>query len=322
MSLGGEMTIHLRADASRETGIGHLLRQIAVAEEARTRGMPSRIVGEAPDDVRRLARRFDQNVMDPQGGSWLDDVTQEDIVVFDGYDFGPDQHAEAASRGARVGAVVDGAKGRYHVDVVLNQNPLEDVDLEIRPDTMVLLGPAYALVRKAFRERRRLRGDALRHVVVVFGGTDVARLTSPTVRAVLNQFREVEVTCIVGPAAEEPHIGDSRVHVVRDPPEIASVFDRADAAVSAAGSTTWELLCMGIPTALVQVAPNQAHVARPTARLGAAVFLGEAPMREEQLSGALQAIAAQDSRRRLSKAALDLVDGHGAARFLSALTRG
>ena len=49
---------------------------------------------------------------------------------------------------------------------------------------------------------------------------------------------------------------------VGDPADVPAVFDRADAAISAAGSTTWELLCLGIPTAIIPVAENQRLIAK------------------------------------------------------------
>ena len=124
--------------------------------------------------------------------------------------------------------------------------------------------------------------------------------------------------CIRDRAATDRGVLDG-IEVVRAPDDVGAVFDQADVAVSAAGSTVWELCAMGIPAALVQVADNQQDVARPVADRGAAVFVGEAPVEREALDSALDVLADPRPRAILSSAALELVDGLGPRRVLNAL---
>jgi spore coat polysaccharide biosynthesis predicted glycosyltransferase SpsG len=124
---------------------------------------------------------------------------------------------------------------------------------------------------------------------------------------------------VVGGPGLDPSVLAPGIDLRRSPPRVADVFDEADAAISAAGSTTWELLCMGVPTALVQVADNQAGVVRTARATGAALVIGTPSDAAATLPGALDELTDLDRQRSLSDAALRTVDGLGASRVVDAL---
>jgi spore coat polysaccharide biosynthesis predicted glycosyltransferase SpsG len=125
------------------------------------------------------------------------------------------------------------------------------------------------------------------------------------------------VLLVVGPAASEPP-ARPWLEVVRDPADVPAVFDRADAAISAAGSTTWELLCLGIPTAIIPVAENQRLIVKTvTAREAALVIDGP-----DGIDDAIAQLTSARTRARLNGFGLETVDGLGAWRVLEALLVG
>jgi RimJ/RimL family protein N-acetyltransferase len=89
--------------------------------------------------------------------------------------------------------------------------------------------------------------------------------------------------------------------------------------VSAAGTSVWELCCLGVPAALVWIADNQEAGYRRVLERGAAVGLGSAThgldpdAAAETLSGLL---GDQALRERISAAGVGLVDGRGAWRVV------
>ncbi|GAB3957470.1 hypothetical protein GCM10027614_73010 [Micromonospora vulcania] len=100
--------------------------------------------------------------------------------------------------------------------------------------------------------------------------------------------------------------------------------------VSAAGTSTWELCCLGAPAALVCVVDNQRESYARVVRHGLAVGLGELP----ELTGtgvagrAARATAARtlhgllsspERRAALSARAWSTVDGQGRARVVDAV---
>jgi spore coat polysaccharide biosynthesis predicted glycosyltransferase SpsG len=95
----------------------------------------------------------------------------------------------------------------------------------------------------------------------------------------------------------------------------------ADLAISGAGSTAWELACIGVPSALIVVAHNQRLIAEALDAEGAAVSLG---WHEDLVPARIAAIILQlrnDPTRRehMTRSGRCLVDGNGSERVASAL---
>lgn len=319
------MRLWLRADGSTAMGLGHVMRLVALAERACDLGVePCFVVGGAATarDI-LIGRGFAAVPVGEEPGGWLADVGRDDLVIFDGYHFGVELFRSAGRRAFRVAVVDDFDGGHFPVDVLLNQNPVPSPHYSVNADGVVLVGPRYALVRQEFLPHRRDRStDTPNTLLVTMGGSDVAGLAR--VAAQHDGWRAYfeRMLVVVGPAGDLPSCAlPAGVQIVRAPADVAETFAAADAAISAAGSTTWELLAMGLPTALVQVADNQRHIGPGLVREGAALFLGGREDFAYALGEAARDLAEPRKRRRLSTNALTLVDGRGADRLLEQLLR-
>jgi spore coat polysaccharide biosynthesis predicted glycosyltransferase SpsG len=120
---------------------------------------------------------------------------------------------------------------------------------------------------------------------------------------------------------EVPVPPNPRFSLVEHAGDIASLFGRFDAAIAAGGNTAWELMCMGMPTVLIQTAENQRGIIKIALSAGAALDGGDAQTNEAVLSLCLRELTKTGRRRQLSTAALKLVDGKGPQRIVDELTR-
>jgi RimJ/RimL family protein N-acetyltransferase len=95
----------------------------------------------------------------------------------------------------------------------------------------------------------------------------------------------------------------------------------ADVAISAAGSTCWELCFLGVPSLIIDIAPNQTPIARALDSGGYAIYAGEGLyLSPDKLSDQFHEMAtSQELRRRLSERCKSLVDGRGAHRVIAAM---
>lgn len=313
-------TLWIRADGSSRIGLGHLSRTSALAEAAAVRGIVATYVSTTDDlaraflDRRGLAAQWLPEASDL---GWVEQVRAGDAVVIDRYDV--DEHEIAAVRasGAPVALLDDHGAPTLAADLVVNPN--SDIDARhLPPSTVVATGPRYALVRSTFRDRRRIRSGAHERLVVTMGGSDTAGHGSIVVRALTDDRHFDEVVLIEGPGTPPTEVRHPRLSVVRDPSEIADVFNVADGAVSAAGASCWELLTMGIPTAVVAISDNQRGVAARATSSGAALALPTS-IRSSEVIDVVGRLADPAVQNALSRAAHDLVDGLGAARVLDAL---
>ena len=116
-----------------------------------------------------------------------------------------------------------------------------------------MLGPTYAMLQPDFREMRpdvRARSGSIRSILISFGGSDADNLTGRAVAAFLGLHRaDVNVDVVVGtanpwgPSLREQSAGCSNVTIHTALPTLAPLMSKADLAIGAAGSTTWERLC-------------------------------------------------------------------------------
>jgi spore coat polysaccharide biosynthesis predicted glycosyltransferase SpsG len=112
-----------------------------------------------------------------------------------------------------------------------------------------------------------------------------------------------------------------RVELVVSPRRMPELMSWADLALSASGSTTWELLFLGLPALLVALSEDQRRLSVALAGAGAAIDLGwHADIQFGALAATLGRLA-HDPRRRqqLSECGRGLVDGRGAQRVAALL---
>lgn len=279
-------------------------------------------------------------------GDWLDDAQRTraaleggsaDLVVVDHYAL--DARWEAALRpAARVLMAIDDLADRPHaVDLLLDQNlgrQPADYAAWVGADTCLLTGPRHALLRPEFAQWRDLslarRTTAqMQSLLVTMGGIDRPNLTAGVLRALeacpLPDTLAVDV--VLGSAA--PQLDEvrqrcaqarrlTRLHV--DHRDMAALMAASDLAIGAAGATSWERCCLGLPTLMVAIADNQRPIAQALADAGAGFPLDAESVRDsDRLSAALEAITTGDAMARCSRAASGLVDGLGTARVCEAL---
>ena len=336
-----------RADASPQIGAGHVLRCVAVAQAWQRRGGRVLCITASLDLAlyqRLSAEGFSvvQLAVPPGSGEDVEQTIalarqqQSRCLVVDGYHFGADYQRRIKNAGLRLLVVDDYGHARhYYADFVLNQNLHAHVGLYSNRETstQLLLGTRYILLRQEFlgaRASSPRSSVAARNLLVTLGGSDPENVTSTVIKA-LQQLpdKELEVKIVGGgsnPRLEQLQTvaATSRIplqlcHSVAD---VAALMRWADIAVSAAGSTAWELAYMGVPSLLVTVAENQRLIAERLAYAGAAIDLGwHKAITLGDISSTLQTVKnAQEKRQTLARQGQKIVDGHGAARVVMELT--
>jgi len=258
-------------------------------------------------------------------------------VAVDGYHFGADYQQVLKAAGLHILFLDDNVHAsHYFGDVIVNQNVHADESLypNREPYTQLLLGPHYCMLRREFnpwREWIREIPAVARRVLIVMGGSDPDNFTESVMRVLLSaQVEGLETTVAVG--GSNPHgmslqkvaSGvDNSIHFRRDVSDMAELMAEADAAVSAAGTTCWELCFLGLPTILIDVAENQRALAQELHKQGCAIHLGSLrDVSAEKVAARLeQLLNSSETRRSLSQHARQLVDGEGAKRVVSFLQR-
>jgi spore coat polysaccharide biosynthesis predicted glycosyltransferase SpsG len=114
---------------------------------------------------------------------------------------------------------------------------------------------------------------------------------------------------------------DARVRRLAEPSSLLDVVSRIDLAIAAAGLTSYELACAGVPQLAIAVAGNQRRVIDGLRRHGLALCLDLT--RGDSLAGLpgeLRRLRDRHLRSRLSRRGMHTFDGRGAERAAAALT--
>ena len=324
------MRLLLRCDAGPTTGVGHAVRCAAIAERAVAAGHDVLWSG-CLDGVGWLWDGLEQAagpVLDPADDARSLAALARDVgadaVHVDHYLLGPELRDALNPAGVVLSSVEDFHTGRRPADVVVDPN-LGAAD-HPRPDDgspVLLRGSAYAPLRASVRRARERRTDVPVHdtprVLVVMGGTDAAGLLPGVVGALAATGVPADVDVVVPPGrALDVPCGFRAVGPVPDLPGAAAAMDLV---VSAAGTTVWELCCVGVPMALVRVADNQTEGYRAVTAAGAAAGLGTAAdlLGPDATATLRHLLTDVDARGALGTRARDVVDGCGAERVLDAL---
>lgn len=292
----------------------------AVAELA-ARDIPLHTGPDTPADLVEAAHRHDLHVM-----------------VLDSYELDPAGAGALRAAGVCTLAVVDGDSRGQDADLYLDQNYGAR---HPRLPGRLLAGSAYALLRDSVRTARPPTPPPATtvgrpRVLAFFGGTDAVGAAPVLTRVLVATGHPIDLTVVVGrpeTEAELDEITPGRGQTIRPVPPtgaLPSLITEADLVVSAAGTSTWELCCLGAPAALVCVVDNQRESYHQVVRHGLAAGLGELPeLTATGIAGrAARATAARtlngllsspQRRAALAARAWSAVDGRGRARVVDAV---
>lgn len=338
------MTVVFRCNAGPEIGFGHLVRCRALAHALHEKGEDCVMVG--PDQS--YAKPEDHELFEdwipvPNWPSSADDAQrligisqaqQAKWLVLD--DYRVDETYQLALRKAGLRWLqFDGSASKPQwADFVVNANPAaraEDYTSVLRnPDTQLLLGPAYSILRPEFDQvTAREPGRTLKKILVTFGGGDDCGANQFVLSTLLPITTPDQHFLVISGATNpsnpslkqwiETH-GQGRVSLHIDPDLVAQLFASCDLAVMAGGNTTFEAAACGLPMIIVTIADNQWSQAEGWAAHGAAVYAGPLGAVDNARLQAAFIRAAEPKRRcSLSIRAFKLMDRDGVVRIANAV---
>lgn len=238
--------------------------------------------------------------------------------------------------------VIDDLSNRPHdcaalVDTTFGKTT-DDYQSLVPSDCQCLVGAQYALLRPEFSQLREgvlsdrdadYAGNVpISRVLIAMGGADKDNATRRCLEALSHIVGAVdfEVDVLVGGAY--PHLDALKreadqfpfpVHVHHNVNDVTGLLSRADLALGAAGSSTWERCCLGVPTVNVVLAENQMTIARNLADADAISplndFWSQTP--EGICDAALQPLFdSVGERKKLSDASREICDGRGIDRVM------
>lgn len=350
------MKVLIRVDANLHMGSGHVMRCLTLAKALRSQGylIEFACIQQRGDLINFIEGQgfpvfcLKANALD--SSEWLpwpettdfDLVNSEilekatknyDWVIVDHYGLSKVWH-EAVRAHCKYLLVIDDLANRsYSANLLLDQNLGREIkDYEGRTDAHVLAGVEYSMLRDDFRELRATVNprEKVRSILVALGGVDEHNYTRQVLESLAdNENDAVEsITVVLGKTS--PHkksvegsakrFKGTRVEVLHGIPNMAEVMQKADLAIGAAGTTSWERCCMGLPTIMLELADNQrvAALALENAKVGVRLKVGEI---KQKLKAIVEHFLEQPRElTEMSIRAMELVDGSGVQKVMQAMS--
>lgn len=275
------MKIFIRADGGKDIGLGHVMRMLVLATELQK---DNEVIFICKD---KLSNKFDAGikkikecnfpVINISESNYIDEIIDiqnkynADLLITDSYDVDGDYFTKLKSHFRITGYVDDVNKCKMDVDFIINQN-INACDLNysdtVISNTKLFLGTEYCMLRDEFRKayKNKILREDVKDILLTLGGMDNDDNTGKVLEKIKNCSKNIHV--VIGSAFEKEFV--KKIYDLLENYENIYVYENAnmaelmlkcDIAISACGSTLYELCAMKVPAIGIILAENQKYVA-------------------------------------------------------------
>lgn len=267
-------------------------------------------------------------VLTPLNADWL---------VVDHYALDARWEQQVASAVGRI-MVIDDLADRHHACALLVDQNLgraeSDYEGLVRNDCIRLIGPEYALLRPEFaqfrqRSLKRRENPEIKRILISLGGVDQTNVTGQVLAALAEMALPEEICLDIIMGASAPYLDEVQQQAAHLPYKamvnvgVRNMAERmcmADVSIGAAGSTSWERCCLGLPAITIVLADNQRLIGEALAETSAALLI-----EESKIAGHLgpllnRFVDSTKERHNYSMNAAAVCDGGGTTRVASMMS--
>jgi len=334
----------IRADASVNIGTGHVMRCLTLAEELKKSGSNIEFVSaKMPGNMIEYTQNLGFPVYSPESGldiekdflRYLEQVQGGvDWIIIDHYGYDETLERKCRPYTGKIMVIDDLANRRHDCDVLLDQNysgNLQRYESLVPENCITLLGPKYALLRDEFKQIRKQlkpRQSIVKKILVFLGGSDSQNVTRKVLDALAElNSNQISVDVVIGSSNPEKESLQKAVGRLSKATLSVQVHDmalrmaEADLFIGAGGSTTWERMCLGLPSLVIVIADNQRKIAEDLAKDGLIINLGwYENVSVEHICQAVENLMKEPVKmERMSQENMALVDALGTERTVDQL---
>jgi len=316
--------ILLRTDASRDLGMGHVYRTLALAYALARHDLTIVLSTDKP-----LGLGFFEEypfkvetIGDELEFLSLARQTKADLIVLDKLDT-QREFVELLGDQSKVVTFEDLGTGAEAADLLiadLYENPRVPNDRQLTGVQNSILAPSF----ESLPRRAKFRSQ-VENILLLFGGTDPSNLALKALKALDEINFDGSVTLVRGlgaPLIDPTKFGRLNINVLSNVKNMPALMIKADIAISSAGRTITELSCLGVPTlCLAQNSKELTHT-HTTVNNGV-IMLGLGALVNTETIGAhvTQLLSDQDLRRTLHERALAATAGRNNTSIVARIMR-
>lgn len=258
------MNILIRADSSSQIGLGHIMRDLVLAQQYPNDTIAfacQDLAGNIMDSIAYPIHILNSN--DPQELIALIQNQKINMVIFDHYGINANDEKTIKEQTNVSILSLDDTYEPHHCDILLNHNISADSNryIGLVPTHCELrCGSAYTLIRDEFKKEKMIPREKKYDLFIAMGGADTANLSTN----ILKTLRDDLQVCVVTTTANahldalKSYIEDKKnifLHV--NSGEIAKLLHQSRLAIITPSVMVHEVLFMGIPFVALKTADNQ-----------------------------------------------------------------
>ena len=323
------VAVHCKASIS--DGMGHIYRQINLANELKKQGweISFYIPDFAPAIDLLTQAEFTSIVTDPESSvsEYLDSFF--DFVILDMQDTTESLVSSVKTCTRYIASFEDLGAGRNHVDILIDSNLAPSETKNLPSSTRGLLGPDYSVLHPDFayyHAQSRHFGASSQAALVSMGATDPKNLTVPLTSFLLQEKHDLKLTVLIGHNANiTPELNKlsnqfQLLNVLDPVSNMAQILWEHDTVICSGGVTLHEAMAVGTPAFVVNQVAHQQTKARFVEKSGAAINLGIGTRYDiKKLREALN--FGKQKLESMSLQAKQLIDGQGVFRVIYAMNK-
>ncbi len=295
--------IYIRADANPNIGMGHIMRCLSIADAFHTLGSSPVFILADENVLPIITERgytavvlhSDYKNMEAELPLWKSQgIFSADLIIVDSYFVTEGYLKPLKTKVGKTGKLVyldDLASYPYPVDVLVNYNAyakFSNYDALYKSAMtdmpQLILGCSFAPLRSMFRGvSKKKQPEKVRNILISTGGSDKLHLSISLVREALEKKDEGECVYhfLLGAMnTDKDEVwtlaqGHGNLILHENVSDMRGLLEMMDLAVSAAGSTLYEICACGVPLITYTIADNQIPGAEAFCSLGLAVNIGD-----------------------------------------------
>lgn len=231
--------------------------------------------------------------------------------------------------------VIDDLADRPHIcELLLDQTfgrKSQDYNKWLPKNCKILCGSDYALLRQEFSNLRshsleRRKNSIFRKLLITMGGVDKYNVTGKVMSALCHSKlpKDCNITVVMGSTApwistikEQAKVMPWSTNVLVGVNNMAELMAASDVAIGAAGSTSWERCCLGLPAILLVLAENQLSIADALEKAGASEVIQINDI-EKQLPIS-RLLTSKKQMHSMSNASSKVTSGNGVSKIINIL---
>ncbi|WMJ90215.1 UDP-2,4-diacetamido-2,4,6-trideoxy-beta-L-altropyranose hydrolase [Anaerocolumna sp. MB42-C2] len=330
---------YIRGDANSEIGSGHIMRCLAIAKSLKKRGEDTTFI---------TADREAEKLITGNGFSMINlDTTWNNLeyemeklagviqkigiekLMVDSYSV-TDRYMQFLSDLTKVIYMDDLNESIYPLDMLINYSISADKqDYEKKYEsTKILIGTRYIPLREEFAGIKRIHKVKVKDILITTGGSDSYNMSGELIKYIrkFSFLTDWKLHIVVGTFnvhKDELYKLEKEFHNIflyENISHISELMCKCDIAISAGGTTLYELCACGIPSICFTFADNQIRGIEEFNRQGLIYYAGDIRNdMNKSLDLIIKELKALDNdynrRGNLSIRMMDLVDGQGADRI-------